>query len=261
MGCLADRADLPGPAGAETPLGRITLPLGELALGLVSLAILVFPSQVLFLFQGTSYPGWQTAAAVGLLVAAGMLVRTARNRRGGSPPAGAGLHDRSQADRIRDEVAARTAMVAQYASTAAVVILTAMSSPRMTTAFLDGWVLLLLALVLGLEVQGHGWSGETLRDGFRGPDPLVGRRTFDLWWGVCWALLLFITVRASAEGAGMRDVSVLRYALVTLGAFLSGVLPFPIVWSRRDAVLAAWLRRRPDRQHEFDALIGEDRHG
>lgn len=254
---------LQGPVRDAGPLERVSTPVGLTAIFAVSVVLLVQPEEVLFLVQESSYP-WFQVMALALLIASGPLLYL-RFRRGmgvGEPIEEVTQQARAGrrrvppvVDQVRDVVALRAATVLRCAVTAVVVLVGVVVQVAWTwSAFLDGWILLLLVPVLTAEVLVHRWGAESLSRGIGGADPSRGQTMFAVWWGLSWGAALVLTARASAATGGIRPEPLLWYAFSFAAVLGASLVVFPVVWARRDALFVWWLRGDPRRRDELAQL-------
>ena len=266
-------------------LGRRLPVLGLFALLAASLMVLVFPVEVLFLLPSDLYPAVQVAGLGGGVWAAVTLWREFRDKNARTPvsprlldaiiengrlPRGERRRgQRKLASRLRSlmprgvplvrrvqvAVVHRCAVMLRLAALAVIVVVAASVQLTLTGwTFIEGWVALLLMLVLRAEALMLRWRQEDFITGFSEPDPTVGRGIDDAWWGVTAALMLAATLRTSAVMGGLRPEPWAWYAVLMALALLAGVLPYPWAASRSEWVFATWLRWMPSRLVELTAL-------
>lgn len=238
------------PTGGNPRLRRRLPGLGLAALGAVGLHTLVLPAEVLFWVRSDAYPWWQAGAAASVVVSVVLSVR--RRRPPDAPPPAAAV---PLVERVRATVTSRLAVLTRYAATAAVVLLAGAAQLALAGwAFVEGWIALVVALVLVAEVRTHRWSREDVRTGFAEPDPWAGRTLDDTWWGLASAGVLVLTLRTTAAMGGLRPEPWWWYAVLAGLAVAASVLPFRLLAARSFAVFGWWLRRRPRRYAELVSL-------
>lgn len=272
-------------AGGNNPmLNRVLPPLGWVCAAALCVQVLAFPAEVLFLAPEGWYPWVQAAALVGAGVSSLALARLARDvlvpprpprtlrealaaagrvpqpRGKGGRRARAALESRMPhgvpvVERVRAAVMHRAAVLLRYLAMGLVSVVAGLGALVLTRgAFLEGWAALLVGLFLAAETRVYAWHREDVVDGFAEPDPWAGRTLYDAWWGASAGLALVITLRTTAAMGGLRPEPVWWYVVVFSAALVAAILPFRWARSRSSRLFAGWLRARPARRAELEAV-------
>lgn len=200
--------------------------------------------------------------------AAAALVQAGRIPAGGKGRAGARRRRRrselnprgTYVERLRSGLLQRASLVARDAALAAVTVLAWLATAVFTSgAFLEGWLALVLTWVLLLETRLVRARRETLERLAETEDPFVDRTRHDMWFGLSAGLALALTASVAVRMAGVRPQPWWFYAVLMVLTLLAAVLPIRLLTPRADAVLDAWLRRRPERCEELRELASEHR--
>lgn len=157
--------------------------------------------------------------------------------------------------RLRDTVTLRAALASRWIALAALTLGAGLVLGVISGwAFFEAWVGLVLVWVLLLETRLVRWQRESLAHGFAEDAPGAGRVAYDAWWGLGVGWVLVVTASATVRLGGVRPQPWLGYLLLVVLAVLAAAVPWRRVRSRPDAVLAAWLRRNPERAAELQRL-------
>ncbi|MFV0452522.1 MAG: hypothetical protein ACK5LS_09845 [Propioniciclava sp.] len=268
-----------GPAEPLVGLDE-TLPWsGWAAGGLLAALIVLEPTEPLFLFREDAYLGFQVSAAITLLLiglgAFGRWRRTAAVPRA-TLPLRATLAARDipyhpdgsahlpLGERIGAKITVHVAALAQNVLLLVTVLVAMLVQVSLTwTAFLEGWILLLLALVLALEGRLRRWVSLPLGEDVPIP-PLSEVARVHAWWASGWVITVHLTQVASVTAGGLRPAPLQWYLVTGAVVMVAGLVPWWWCWKRRVGVVAAYLRAQPARHRELVDLataVGPHRFG
>ncbi|MFP5415898.1 MAG: hypothetical protein ACLGHZ_03325 [Actinomycetes bacterium] len=157
--------------------------------------------------------------------------------------------------RLAEAVTHRAALLARYAGLGTLTMVAWLGFAAATGgAFTEGWAALMLAWVLMFETRVVRWRHETLADGFVEDDLVAGRAVYEQWWGLAAGWVIALTASVSGRMGGLRPEPWLVYAVLAFAGWLISTQAWRRISRDPDAVLTAWLRRRPERRAELERL-------